>query len=185
METYWIKHHHPKACTFQKLLHSVWKSPKKSHSTLRAKRAKFTFLSRQKLIKNSQFCWVFWKPEACSQTVLPVRSVSKHCAFGFLWCMRNAWKTGLIKNLTWKLFTLEPKTKINGVNQTINSRTVEHENRYLLSYVFLTSEKISCCILQQEKYHKSLYSRHWTFSDFYEDRKFCLAKQFLFYFVVL
>ena len=71
-----------------------------------------------------------------------------------------------------------PRTKINGVNQTINSRTVEHENRYLLSYVFLTSEKISCCILQQEKYHKSLYSRHWTFSDFYEeDRKFCLAKQ--------
>ena len=144
------------------------------------------WVDKIKNAKNSQFWWVFWKPEACSQTVLPVRSVSKHCAFGFLWCMRNAWKTGLIKNLTWKLLTLELKTKINGVNQTINSRTVEHENRYLLSYVFLTSEKISCCILQQEKYHKSLYSRHWTFSDFYEeDRKFCLAKQFLFYFVVL
>ena len=35
-------------------VHGVWKSQKKSHSTLPAKRATFTFLSGQKLIKNAK-----------------------------------------------------------------------------------------------------------------------------------
>ena len=52
--------------------HSVWKSPKKSHSTMRAKRA--NILSGQKLIKNAingPFWRVFENLEACGQTVLP------------------------------------------------------------------------------------------------------------------
>ena len=47
---------------------------KKSHSTLRAKRATFTFWvdkSSLKMPKNGPF----WNPEACGQTVLPDRSV--------------------------------------------------------------------------------------------------------------
>ena len=35
--------------------HGVWKSQKKSHLSLRAKRATFTFLSGQKFIKNGPF----------------------------------------------------------------------------------------------------------------------------------
>ena len=39
-------------CQFRvSLLHSVWKSPKKSHSTLRAKRATFTFRLTKKYLK--------------------------------------------------------------------------------------------------------------------------------------
>ena len=60
--------------------HGVWKSQKKSHSTLRAKRATLTFLSGQKLLKNAQKWSIlasFWKPEACGQIVLPDRSVLK------------------------------------------------------------------------------------------------------------
>ena len=60
--------------------HGVWKSKKKSRSTLRAKRAKYVYiLSEQKFIKNAKNS-TFEKfienqcdilPEACSQTVLP------------------------------------------------------------------------------------------------------------------
>ena len=59
-------------------LHGVWKSQKKSHSTLRAKRATITFWVDKSLLKMPkmvQFWRVFWKPEACGQTVLPDRSV--------------------------------------------------------------------------------------------------------------
>ena len=52
---------------------SVWKSQKKSHSTLRAKRATFTFWvdkSSSKIPKMVNF-----EIEACSQTVLPDRSI--------------------------------------------------------------------------------------------------------------
>ena len=59
--------------------HSVWKSPKKSHSTLRAKRATFTFWvdkSSLKMPKGSILA-SFWKPEACGRTVLPDRSFLK------------------------------------------------------------------------------------------------------------
>ena len=58
-------------------LQSVWKSPKKSHSTLQTKRAWFTFwvdkssLKMPKMVKLTSF----WKPEACGQTVLPDRSI--------------------------------------------------------------------------------------------------------------
>ena len=38
--------------------HCVWKSKKMSHSTLRAKRATFTFI---KNAQNRQFCWLFEK----------------------------------------------------------------------------------------------------------------------------
>ena len=60
------------------LKHGVWKSQKKSHWTLRAKRATFTFLNGQKFIKNCQKWSIlasFWKPKICGQTVLPDRSV--------------------------------------------------------------------------------------------------------------
>ena len=53
--------------------HSVWKSQKKSHSTLRAKRATFTFWldkSSLKNAKNGQLA-TFWKSENSCQTVLP------------------------------------------------------------------------------------------------------------------
>ena len=56
--------------------HGVWKTQKKYHSTLRAKRATFTFWV--KLIKICQKWSIlasFWKPEAFCQTVLPDRSV--------------------------------------------------------------------------------------------------------------
>ena len=60
--------------------HGVWKSQKKSHSTLRAKRATFTFWVEKKLIKKFQK-WsnlaCFWKHKACGQTELPDRSVLK------------------------------------------------------------------------------------------------------------
>ena len=63
----------------RKQLHSVWKSQKKSHSTLRVKRASFTFwmdkssLKRPKIVNFGEF----WKTEACGQIVLPDRSLSK------------------------------------------------------------------------------------------------------------
>ena len=56
------------------LLHSVWKSKKKSHSTLRAKRATFRIwvdkssLKMPKVVNFSEL----WKPEACGQTELTV-----------------------------------------------------------------------------------------------------------------
>ena len=49
---------------------------KRSHSTLRAKRATFTL--HTKVNQNCQKWSIlasFWKPEACSQTVLPDRSL--------------------------------------------------------------------------------------------------------------
>ena len=60
-------------------MHGVWKSQKKSHSTLQAKRATFTFWvdkSWLKKPKNGQFWRVFRKPEAHGQTVLPDRQIN-------------------------------------------------------------------------------------------------------------
>ena len=60
-------------------VHGVWKSQKKCHSTLRAKRATFTFWvdkSWLKKPKNGQFWRVFRKPEAYGQTVLPDRQIN-------------------------------------------------------------------------------------------------------------
>ena len=57
--------------------HGVWKSQKKSHLTLRAKWATFTFrvykssLKTQKMVNSASF----WKPKACGKIVLPDRSV--------------------------------------------------------------------------------------------------------------
>ena len=62
--TFWRLVHH---------VHSVWKSQKKSHSTLRAKWATFTFLvdkSSLEMPKMLNFA-SFWKPKACGQTELP------------------------------------------------------------------------------------------------------------------
>ena len=59
----------------QRTAHGVWKSHKKSHTTLRAKRATFTFWvykSSLKMPKNAQF-GEFLK--TCGQTELPDRSV--------------------------------------------------------------------------------------------------------------
>ena len=51
----------------------VWKSHKKSHSTLWAKRAMLTiWLKMLKVVNLASF----WKPEACGETVLPDRSNS-------------------------------------------------------------------------------------------------------------
>ena len=52
------------------------KITKKSHSSLRAKRATFTFQKFIRIAKNSNLA-SFWKPEAWSQTKLPDRSVLK------------------------------------------------------------------------------------------------------------
>ena len=60
--------------TKKSIEHGVWKSQKKSHATLRAKPATFTFWVNQKCQKCSILA-SFWKPEACGQTVLPDRSV--------------------------------------------------------------------------------------------------------------
>ena len=54
------------------IMHSVWKSQKKSHSTLRAKRATFTFWvdkSSLKMPKNGHFWRVFRKLKVCGQIV--------------------------------------------------------------------------------------------------------------------
>ena len=53
------------------------KSQKKSHSTLRAKRATFTFWVAKSSLKMPKMLNLasFWKPEACSQPVLPDRSI--------------------------------------------------------------------------------------------------------------
>ena len=54
--------------------HCVWKSHKKSHSTLRrAKRATFTYWVDQSSLKILKM--VHWEPEAIGQTVLPDRSL--------------------------------------------------------------------------------------------------------------
>ena len=65
-------------CTkVMKELHSVWKSPKKSHSTLRAKRATFTFWVDKSSLKMPKMANLasFWKSKACGHTVLPDRSI--------------------------------------------------------------------------------------------------------------
>ena len=54
-------------------MHCVWKSQKKSHSTLRAKRATFTFWVDKSSLKMSK--WSFWKSEAYNQPVLPDRLI--------------------------------------------------------------------------------------------------------------
>ena len=62
-------------------LHCVWKSQKKSFSTMRAKRATFTFRvdkSSLKMPKNVQLA-SFWKLKVCSQTVLPDWQNGKNC----------------------------------------------------------------------------------------------------------
>ena len=61
------------------LLHGVWKSQKKSHSIWRAKRATLTFWVDKSLLKMPKMVNFasFWKPETCSQTVLPERSILK------------------------------------------------------------------------------------------------------------
>ena len=54
----------------------MFKNQKKSHSTLRAKRASLTFQVDKKFIKNAkngQFWRVFKKPDTCGQTVSPDR----------------------------------------------------------------------------------------------------------------
>ena len=53
--------------------HIVWKSPKKSHSTLRAKRATYTFWEVKSSLKMPKMFHFgeFLKTEACSQTGLP------------------------------------------------------------------------------------------------------------------
>ena len=57
--------------------HSVWKSPKKSHSILRAKRATLGFWMDKSSLKMPKMVHLatFWKPEACGPTVLPDRSI--------------------------------------------------------------------------------------------------------------
>ena len=57
--------------------HSVWKSQKKSHSTLRAKRATFTFWLDKSSLKGQKWSILvnFWKSESFGQTVLPDRSI--------------------------------------------------------------------------------------------------------------
>ena len=51
--------------------HSVWKSQKKSHSTLRAKRATFTFLVDKSKLKMSKMVHFGEFLKTCGQTVLP------------------------------------------------------------------------------------------------------------------
>ena len=53
-------------------LHSVWKSPKKYHSKLRAKRATFTFGVDKSWFKMPKMANL-WKPEDYGQTVVPDR----------------------------------------------------------------------------------------------------------------
>ena len=56
--------------------HGVWKPQKMSHSTMRAKRATFTFwVNISWKCQKSFILASFWKPEACGQTVLPDRSL--------------------------------------------------------------------------------------------------------------
>ena len=59
------------------VVHSVWKSQKKSHSTLRAKRATFTFWVHKNWLKMPKMVILasFWKTEACGQKVLPDMSI--------------------------------------------------------------------------------------------------------------
>ena len=61
------------------VIHGVWKSQKKYHSTLRAKPATFTFCewikSWLKMPKKRSILASFWNPEAFCQTVLPDMSV--------------------------------------------------------------------------------------------------------------
>ena len=96
--------------------HNIWKLQKKSHSTLKAKRAMFTFWvdkSSLKMTKKVSLA-IFWKPEFCSQTVLPDRSILSgqklvkndkiqklKCAF---WVDKNSLKMPKIFNLAsfWK-----------------------------------------------------------------------------------
>ena len=58
-------------------MHGVWKSQKKVSFNIASEASYVYILSRQKLIKNAKNgrFGEFWKLEACSQTVLPDRSV--------------------------------------------------------------------------------------------------------------
>ena len=64
---------------FKYLCHCVWKSQKKSHSTLRAKRALFIFWVDKSSLKMPKMFILanFWKLKACGQTVLPEGSLLK------------------------------------------------------------------------------------------------------------
>ena len=55
------------------VVHIVWKFQKMSHSTLRAKRVKFTFWVDKSSFKMPKMVHFgdFWKPETCCQRVLP------------------------------------------------------------------------------------------------------------------
>ena len=68
-----------KGCSAQKWSqkHSVWKSQKKSHSTLRAKRATFTFWVDKSWLKmpNWSILAIFWKTSSATFLV-----IFKHCA---------------------------------------------------------------------------------------------------------
>ena len=57
-------------------IHIVWKLQKKSHSTLRAKRASYSFWVDKSSLKLPKIVNLasFWNSEACCQTVLPDRS---------------------------------------------------------------------------------------------------------------
>ena len=71
------KHEHLKQTLlkYAPQVHSVWKSNKKSHSTLRAKRVteKFEWPKVYWKCQKWSILATFWKPEACGQTVLPDR----------------------------------------------------------------------------------------------------------------
>ena len=57
--------------------HSVWKSHKKSHSTIQEKRATFTFWVDKSALKMPKMVNLatFWKPDFFGRTVLPERSL--------------------------------------------------------------------------------------------------------------
>ena len=60
--------------------HSVWKSQKKVSFNIASEASYVYILSGQKFrtnTKNGEFLRVFWKIEACGQTVLPEMSISK------------------------------------------------------------------------------------------------------------
>ena len=62
---------------FTKRIHDVWKSQKKSYSTLRAKRATITFWVDKSLLKMPKMVNLLrlWNLEVCDQTVLPDRLI--------------------------------------------------------------------------------------------------------------
>ena len=67
-----------KMMNFLTKTHDVWKSQKKSHFYIVSEASYVYILSGQKFIKNAQkwsILAIFWKPEACGQTVLSDRSI--------------------------------------------------------------------------------------------------------------